>query len=161
MREQRVLLGLLNRWTSSRNRIVPWPCSPSRLRARSATSRTSFTPALTALSGSNALSVAPAMRRAIVVLPVPGGPQRTTDESRSASMSTRSGRPGPSRSRWPTTSSSVRGRSRAASGARRLQPLLGRRREQVSGHGRTPTAGSPMNSAVELCACLLRHSTST
>ena len=34
-------------------------------------------------------------------------------------MRTRSGRPGPSRCSWPTTSSSVRGRSRAASGARR------------------------------------------
>ena len=36
------------RCTSSRKRIVPWPRSPSRARARSATSRTSFTPALTA-----------------------------------------------------------------------------------------------------------------
>ena len=47
-----------------------------------------------------------------------GGPQRITDESRSASMSTRRGFPGPSRCCWPTTSSSDRGRSRAASGAR-------------------------------------------
>ena len=30
----------------------------------------------------------------MVVLPVPGGPQSTTDESRSASISTRSGLPG-------------------------------------------------------------------
>ncbi len=108
----------LKRWTSSRNRIVPRPCSPMRARARSATSRTSFTPAVTADNGSNAFSVAPATRRAIVVLPVPGGPQRITDESRSASMSTRSGLPGPSRCCCPTTSSSERGRSRAASGAR-------------------------------------------
>ena len=36
------------RWISSRNRIVPCPCSPSRWRARSITSRTSFTPAVTA-----------------------------------------------------------------------------------------------------------------
>ena len=34
---------------------MPWPCSPRRARARSATSRTSFTPAVTADSGSNAL----------------------------------------------------------------------------------------------------------
>ena len=98
--------------------MVPRPCSPMRARARSATSRTSFTPAVTADSGSNAFSVAPATRRAIVVLPVPGGPQRITDESRSASMSTRRGLPGPRRCCWPTTSSSERGRSRAASGAR-------------------------------------------
>ena len=55
----------------------------------------------------------------MVVLPVPGGPQSTTDDSRSASISTRSGRPGPSRCCWPNTSSSERGRRRAASGARR------------------------------------------
>ena len=36
----------LKRWTSSRKRIVPCPCSPRRTRARSAISRTSFTPAL-------------------------------------------------------------------------------------------------------------------
>ena len=106
----------LNRCTSSRNRMVPRPCSPRRARARSAASRTSFTPAVTAESGSNALLVAPATSRAIVVLPVPGGPQSTTDESRSASMSTRSGRPGPRRCCWPNTSSSERGRRRAASG---------------------------------------------
>ena len=34
------------------------------------------------------------MSRAMVVLPVPGGPQRITDDSRSASMSARSGLPG-------------------------------------------------------------------
>ena len=51
--------------------------------ARSATSRTSLTPAVTADNGSNAFSVAPATRRAMVVLPVPGGPQRITDDSRS------------------------------------------------------------------------------
>ena len=43
-----------NRWISSRNRIVPRPCSPSRCRARSMTSRTSLTPAVTALICSNA-----------------------------------------------------------------------------------------------------------
>ena len=53
---------------------MPCPCSPSRAFARAATSRTSFTPAFTADSGSNAFWVAPATSRAIVVLPVPGGP---------------------------------------------------------------------------------------
>ena len=67
------------RWTSSRNRIVPCPRSPSRARARSATSRTSFTPALTALSVSNAFSLTPATRRAIVVLP---GAGRTPEDER-------------------------------------------------------------------------------
>ena len=109
----------LNRCTSSRNRIVPLPCSPSRPRARSTTSRTSFTPAETADRGSNALLVAPATRRATVVLPVPGGPQRITDESRSDWMSTRSGRPGPSSCSWPTTSSRFGAAAAAARGARR------------------------------------------
>src|SRR5690606_33273589 len=53
--------------------------------------------------------------------PVPGGPQRITDESRSDSTSTRSGLPGPSSSSWPTMSSSRWGRSRAASGAWRAR----------------------------------------
>ena len=119
------------RCTSSRKRMVPWPRSPSRARARSATSRTSFTPALTALSVSNAFSLTPATRRAIVVLPVPGGPQMMTDESRSDSMRTRSGLPGPSRCSWPTTSSSVRGRNRAAKRGFPREPLLDRRSKQI------------------------------
>src|SRR6476660_6855175 len=98
--------------------MVPCPCSPRRARARSATSRTSFTPALTADSVSNAWALTPAMSRAIVVLPVPGGPQSTSDDSRSDSISTRSDFPAPSRCCWPTTSFSERGRNRAASGAR-------------------------------------------
>ena len=57
------------------------------------------------------------MTRASVVLPVPGGPHRITELSRSASTNVRSGRPGPSRCGWPTMSSSVVGRSRSASGA--------------------------------------------
>ncbi len=65
------------------------------------------------------LAVVPAMSRASVVLPVPGGPQRITDDSRSASIRARSGRPGPSRWSWPTTSSSVAGRRRSASGPSR------------------------------------------
>ncbi len=76
-----------------------------------------LSPAVTAERVSNALAVAPATSRAMVVLPVPGGPHRMTDDSRSASINVRSGRPAPSRSSWPTTSSRVVGRSRAASGA--------------------------------------------
>ena len=119
MREQRVLLGAVEavHLVEEQDRAPAVLADPGR--ARSAISRTSFTPAVTADSGSNAFSVAPATRRAMVVLPVPGGPHSTTDESRSASMSTRSGRPGPRSCSWPTTSSRDRGRRRAASGARR------------------------------------------
>ena len=67
---------LEKRWISSRNRIVPRSCSPRRWRARSITSRTSFTPAVTADSCSNARRVVPATASASVVLPVPGGPQK-------------------------------------------------------------------------------------
>ena len=46
-----------------------------------------------------------------------GGPQRMTDDRRSASMRARSGAPAPSRWGWPTISSSRPGRIRAARGA--------------------------------------------
>ena len=51
-------------------------------------------------------------------LPGSGGPQKITDDNRSPSIRARNGRPGASRWRWPTTSSRLRGRSRAASGER-------------------------------------------
>ncbi len=70
-----------------------WSCCPIRSRAPAITSRTSFTEALTADSGTNALVVASAISRANVVFPVPGGPQKMTDDSRSASISRRSGPP--------------------------------------------------------------------
>ena len=71
------------------------------------------------------------MTWASVVFPVPGGPQKIADDSRSDSTSTRSGRPGPTRSSWPTMSSRRIGPQ--PGGERRLlgQLLLGRRREQV------------------------------
>src|SRR5690606_30963584 len=53
-----------------------------------------------------------------VVLPVPGGPHRISDIGASLSTSRRSGVSGPSKCRWPTTSSRVRGRIRTASGSR-------------------------------------------
>ena len=78
--------------------------------------------AVTADSGTKALAVVvPAMSWARVVLPVPGGPQRITEDRRSASIRARSGMPGPSRCSWPTTSSRRAGRIRAASGARRCR----------------------------------------
>src|SRR5215203_6680026 len=81
------------------------------------TARTSLTPALSADSGTNRRRVARETTCAIVVFPVPGGPHRISDIGASPSTSRRSGVPGPSRCRWPTTSSSVRGRIRTASGA--------------------------------------------
>ena len=77
--------------------MVPTPRSPRRRRACSATVRTSFTVADTADSGSKWLAVERATTRAREVLPVPGGPHRMADVSRSASIRVRSGRPGPSR----------------------------------------------------------------
>src|SRR5262245_7855609 len=61
------------------------------------------------------------MTWASVVLPVPGGPHRMADDSRSDSTSTRRGRPGPTSSSWPTRSSIRSGGSRAASGAWRAR----------------------------------------
>jgi hypothetical protein len=66
--------ALLKRWISSRKRIVRRPSAPSRSLARARTARTSATEAETAESSSNAAPVAPAMIRASVVLPLPGGP---------------------------------------------------------------------------------------
>src|SRR4029077_9848542 len=79
------------------------------------------TDAFTADSGKNALVVASAISRASVVLPVPCGPHKMTDDSRSYSISRRSGFPSPSKCSCPTTSSSRAGRKRAASGAWRLR----------------------------------------
>ena len=100
---------------------------------------------MTADSCSNARDVVPATARASVVLPVPGGPHSSTDDRRSCSTRRRSGRPRPSSCGWPTTSSIVRGRSRAASGACAAQPLVGRRAEEVRRHG---DRGTQLRSAV-------------
>ncbi len=107
--------ALLKRWISSRKKIVERPASRRR-RARSITSRTSARPALTAESSSKAASACSAASRASVVLPVPGGPNRTIECARPDSSAARSAEPSPSRCSWPTKSSSVRGRMRAASG---------------------------------------------
>jgi hypothetical protein len=88
---------LLKRWTSSRKRMVPLPSSSSRARAAAITSRTSFTPAVAADSETNWRFVRDATTDASVVLPVPGGPHRRIDDSRSVSMRARSGAPRPRR----------------------------------------------------------------
>ena len=59
--------------------MVRWSRSPRRWRALARISRTSFTLADTAERASKAAVVVPAMSRASVVLPVPGGPQRMTE----------------------------------------------------------------------------------
>ena len=116
---------LLKRCTSSMNSTVPRPCMPRLSRARSITARTSFTPAVTADSSTNARPVPSDSSEARVVLPVPGGPHRiteTTGASAAAVSRVRSGEPAPSARSWPTTSSSERGRMRTASGALEREP---------------------------------------
>ena len=66
--------ALLKRWISSRKKIVGSPLVERRCWARSRTSRTSWRPALTADASSNAARAPRASMRAIVVLPLPGGP---------------------------------------------------------------------------------------
>ena len=86
------------------------------------TARTSFTPAVIAESSTNLRPGARAITCARVVLPVPGGPYRITEDGPAgpafSPASTRRGEPGVSRCSWPRTSSMVRGRMRTARGAR-------------------------------------------
>ena len=92
--------------------------------------------------------VVSATRRARLVLPVPGGPQRMTDCSRSRSMASRSGLPGASRFCWPDV---LVERARAACappaacGRRRRRPGARRRR---TGAGRSWPSG-----AARRCRC--------
>ncbi len=113
--------ALLKRWISSRKRTVSLPKPPAARRAPSMTARTSLTPAVIADSSTNRLSVALETTYARVVLPVPGGPHRITEEGPAgppepSPTSRRSGEPDFSRCCWPTTSSRVRGRIRTARG---------------------------------------------
>ena len=87
--------ALVKRWISSRNRIVPGPRLPraparvlERLTHLLHAGRRPPRAARRPCRGS-------ATRRATVVLPVPGGPKKIAEESRSASTSRRSGAPGP------------------------------------------------------------------
>ena len=87
---------LLKRWTSSRNRIVPWPCSPRRWRRAGDdladvldARRRRPTAARTPSRWSRAIS------RASVVLPVPGGPQRITERAGRPRSARRRGASGP------------------------------------------------------------------
>ena len=99
-------------------RIVRGPPSRPRACASSIAARRSATPLDTADSCTKAARVARATIRARVVLPTPGGPQKIADGMASRSIARRSGRPSPINCSCPANSSSVRGRIRAASGAR-------------------------------------------
>src|SRR3989344_111547 len=70
--------------------------------------------------------------RAIVVFPVPGGPQRMKEKRCCFSIATRSGFPGPTKCSCPTTPSRVSGRILAASGSIVTSVLFTVRYEQVS-----------------------------
>src|SRR5712664_3126622 len=95
--------------------MVRWPerdlCSATAM-----TSLISLMPARTALKETNSELVRRAMRRARVVFPQPGGPQKSMEPRLSFSICTRSDLPGPRSFSWPMNSSSVRGRMRSASG---------------------------------------------
>src|SRR5262249_30852245 len=87
------------------------------LRSASAmTSLISLMPERTALNEVNSEFVRRAIRRASVVLPQPGGPQKSMEPRLSDSIWMRSGLPGPRSFSWPMNSSSVRGRMRSARG---------------------------------------------
>ena len=102
------------------------PDAPSRSLAWASTRRTSATPVCTADSSTNSARVLWATIRARVVLPLPGGPKKIIDGTRSAAIARRSPLSGPTTSAWPSNWSSVCGRSRWASGAAVASRTLGR-----------------------------------
>src|SRR5206468_2134294 len=108
---------LLKRWISSTKRMVRLPPRARSASASATTWRISLTPASTAEKGTKRAPATWAMRKASVVLPVPGGPQRIMECRRPSSSARRRTFPGPIRCCWPTTSSRPRGRIRSASGA--------------------------------------------
>lgn len=110
------------------------------------TPRTSLTPADSADIATNRRPVAIETRLASVVLPVPGGPYSSTDAGAAPSTSRRSGAPSRSRCCWPTTSSSVRGRIRTASGEL-AGSACGSTRLDPVGSGGGPTSGFTVKSS--------------
>ena len=105
----------LKRWISSTNSRVFCPA-----RAASRASANSFfssaTPENTAEMPTKRRPTASASSRAMLVLPVPGGPQRMRLDSVPAATMRPMAPSGPVRCDWPTTSDSARGRRRSASG---------------------------------------------
>ena len=108
-------------------------CGPRWCCARSTTARISFTPAVTAESGSKCAPTASASSRAIVVLPQPGGPQRISDGS--VARVDQRAQPGAAREQLRPARPSRRarrGRMRSASGAGgRAARLAALAREQL------------------------------
>ena len=92
----------LKRWISSTKRIVRRPVESSRLSAASISRRRSLTVPVMAETSTNSACVVLAMMRASVVLPVPAGPYRMTDESVSCSIALRSHEPSPTACACPT-----------------------------------------------------------
>jgi hypothetical protein len=118
VRQEGVLLGLVEAVDLIHQQDGALAVHPAPLPASVTTRRMSATPARTALRVSKCDFVVLAMIIASVVLPVPGGPQKMMEEKRrSVSMARRSSLPGPRMCSWPTNSSKVRGRMRAARGA--------------------------------------------
>ena len=107
----------LKRWISSTNRMVRKPPMTRRFSAASISRRKSDTVPPIADTSTKVARVDSAMTWASDVLPVPAGPKRMTELNVSFSMAARSQLPSPTASACPTTSSSVRGRMRTASGA--------------------------------------------
>ena len=105
----------LNRWISSTNSNVPWPVA-RRARAASKTFFSSATPVKIAEIWTKANVVSCARRRATVVLPEPGGPQKISDPIAFARSIRVSAPSGPSKWSWPATSLRRRGRNLSASG---------------------------------------------
>ena len=97
--------------------MVRLPDAPSRSFACASTRRTSATPVCTAESSTKSALVLWATIRASVVLPLPGGPKKIMDGTRSEAIARRRPLSGPTTSAWPSNWSRVCGRSRWASGA--------------------------------------------
>ena len=110
----------LKRWISSTNSSVPCPCA-RRARAASKIFFSSATPVWIAETWTNASSRDAPIRRATVVLPLPGGPQKIIEPSDGALSRRVSAPSGPVRCSWPETSASDR----------RPQPLGERRRRRL------------------------------
>src|SRR5438477_3845447 len=97
--------------------IVFNPRPRRSFRASSINTLMSLIELVVAENGTNRALVVPAIIRARVVFPDPGGPHRIIDGMRSLAIALRRNRPSPNKSSRPTISSIVFGRSRSASGA--------------------------------------------
>ncbi len=106
----------LKRWISSTNSRVRCPARAAVFASAKIFLR-SATPENTAEIGTKRRPTASASRRAMLVLPVPGGPHRIIDDNLPAATMRPIAPSGPVRCSCPTTSSSPRGRSLSASGA--------------------------------------------